>query len=323
MSDSASERHHLTVPAELEGKRFDQALAQLLPQHSRAVIKSWIEQGHAVLNGNPARPRAAVRAGDRVDVAVTLSAPAGLVAQEVPFTLRYGDEHLLVVDKPAGVVVHPGAGNRDLTLVNGLIERFPELALLPRAGLIHRIDKDTSGLLLVARRPASFQALIRAMAARQIARTYEAVVSGVLIAGGTIDAPIGRDPLQRTRMRVVQAGRPAVTHYRVLARYRAHTRLELRLETGRTHQIRVHMAWHGHPLVGDPRYAGRPRPPRGAAAALREALEAFPRQALHAAALSFLHPAGAHTVTVEAPRPDDLARLIAVLEADTADQGQA
>jgi 23S rRNA pseudouridine1911/1915/1917 synthase len=321
MNSSVSERHSFTVPAELEGLRFDQALARLLSQHSRAVLKTWIEDGRAVLNGNPARPRAAVHTGDRVDVSVTLSAPDDLVAQAVPFSLRYIDDHLLVVDKPAGVVVHPGAGNRDLTLVNGLIERFPELALLPRAGLVHRIDKDTSGLLLVARHPGSFQALIRAMAARQIARTYEAVVNGILIAGGTIDAPIGRDPLQRTRMRVVQAGRPAVTHYRVLARYRAHTRLELRLETGRTHQIRVHMAWHGHPLVGDPRYAGRPRPPRGAAPGLRAALDAFPRQALHAAALGFVHPASGQAVTVEAPRPDDLAALIAALETDAEGAG--
>ncbi|MEX2480805.1 MAG: 23S rRNA pseudouridine(1911/1915/1917) synthase RluD [Gammaproteobacteria bacterium] len=316
MTDAHSERHDLTVPAELEGLRFDQALARLLSQHSRSRIKTWIEDGQAVLNGRPARPRAPVQAGDRVQVEAHWPAAEALQAQPVPFTLRYADEDVLVIDKPAGVVVHPGAGNRDATLINGLLARFPELAQLPRAGLIHRIDKDTSGLLLVARRPTSFQALIRAMAARRITRVYEAIVTGVLVAGGTIDAPIGRDPQQRTRMRVTPNGRTAVTHYRVLQRYRAHTHIEVRLETGRTHQIRVHMAWQGHALVGDPRYAGRPRPPRGASHALQTALTGFSRQALHAAALGFTHPVSGEPIAVEAPRPADLDALMAALTAD-------
>ena len=266
----------------------------------------------------PARPRDPVAAGDRITVRPPPAVPSVLEPQAVPFTVCHADADVLVIDKPPGVVVHPGAGNRDRTLVNGLIERYPELAHLPRAGLVHRIEKDTSGLLLVARHAASLQVLVRALAARRSSRRYRAVVCGVPVAGGTVDAPIGRDPQQRTRMRVTPGGRAAVTHYRVAARYRAHSLLDVTLETGRTHQIRVHMAWLGHPLVGDTRYGGRPRPPAGASPALRDALAAFPRQALHAAALSFAHPLRGVEVHVESALPDDLARLLEVLAADAA-----
>ncbi|MEQ8494913.1 MAG: RluA family pseudouridine synthase, partial [Gammaproteobacteria bacterium] len=241
LNDAVHHEHHaLEVPPGLDGLRLDQALAQLLPQYSRSALKQWIEAGQATLNAAPARPRSRVHAGDALAVTATLAPDEALVPQAVGFRIAHEDAACIVVDKPAGVVVHPGAGNRDHTLVNGLLARYPELAVLPRAGLVHRIDKDTSGLLLVARTPATYQALVRAMAARDIARTYHAVVTGVPVAGGTIDAAIARDPNQRTRMRVSEGGRTAVTHYRVLARYRAHALLEVNLETGRTHQIRVH-----------------------------------------------------------------------------------
>jgi len=318
MSELHTERHALCVPPELDGLRFDQALARLLPQYSRSALKQWIEAGQAALNDAPVRPRERVHTGDQVAVTAALAADDTLAPQRVAFRVALLDAAFVVVDKPPGVVVHPGAGNRDRTLVNGLIDRFPELAVLPRAGLVHRIDKDTSGLLLVARTPASYQALVRAMADRRIARTYEAVVTGVLVAGGTIDAPIARDPRQRTRMCVSEGGRPAVTHYRVSARYRAHSLLEVSLETGRTHQIRVHLASRNHPLVGDARYGARPRPPRGADAALVTLLQGFPRQALHAARLAFEHPACGAPMVVESPRPPDLDTLIEALAADAA-----
>lgn len=310
------EEHQLVVPQAMAGLRLDQALAQLLGQYSRSALKLWIESGQVLLNGATPRPRTAVAAGDRVLVRATLALAADLAPQAVDFTLVHEDAALLVVDKPAGLVVHPGAGNPDRTLVNGLLARFPELAALPRAGLVHRIDKDTSGLLVAARTPAAYQVLVRALAARDVHRGYLAVVTGEMIAGGTIDAAIGRDPLQRTRMRVATSGRHAVTHYRVAAHYRGHTLLDIELETGRTHQIRVHFAWRGHPLVGDTRYGARPRPPAGANVRLRSVLEQFPRQALHARKLALAHPTSGRALAFESPVPADLAALCEALAAD-------
>ncbi len=317
-----TQNYDLTIPDEFDGSRLDQALASLLNQYSRSALKQWIEAGAVQLNGSKVKVRAKVHGGDRVTVIATLAASADVLPQAVEFDTIHSDADLLVVAKPAGIVVHPGAGNPDHTLVNGLLARFPELAALPRAGLIHRIDKDTSGLLLVARHTASYQQLVRAMAARAISRTYEAVASGVLIAGDTINAAIARDPRQRTRMRIDVNGRQAVTHFRIAARYRRHTLLEVHLETGRTHQIRVHLASIGHPLVGDSRYGARPRPPLGASASLIAQLEQFPRQALHAARLQLEHPVSGETLTFHDPRPDDLNRLIEALAADTQGVGQ-
>lgn len=318
MTTPARAEHHLLLPAAVDGLRLDQALAQLLGQYSRSQLKHWIESGDATLNGAVVKPRTRVHAGDAVRIAATLAASAALAPQAVAFTVVYEDAGLAVVHKPAGVVVHPGAGNPDATLVNGLLARYPETAALPRAGLIHRIDKDTSGLLLVARSSAVYQALVRAMAARAISREYLAVVNGVVVAGGTIDAAIARDPLARTRMRVLPGGRSAVTHYRVRERYRAHSLLDVTLETGRTHQIRVHFAWRGHPLVGDSRYGSRPRPPAGADPALLAVLGGFRRQALHAAQLGFTHPVSGTALAFSAPPPADFTDLLAALAADRA-----
>jgi len=238
--------------------------------------------------------------------------------QAMPLDLRYDDEHLLVIDKPAGLVVHPGAGNPDRTLQNALLALDPELATLPRAGIVHRLDKDTSGLMVVARSLSAHAALVRMLEAREIHRGYEAVVRGVLTAGGTIDAPIDRHPVDRVRMAVRQGGREAVTHYRVIRRYRAHTHVRVELETGRTHQIRVHMAHAGYPLVGDRVYGGRLAFPKGASESLRQALRGFPRQALHAARLKFDHPATGRPLEFASALPPDLRALLDELARDLA-----
>ena len=318
MSTPLTELHRVLLPAAVAGLRLDQALARVLPQYSRTLIKQWIDLGQVTQGGVTQKARTPARAGEVIEVLATLDAVAELVPQAVEFALAYIDEHLLIVDKPVGLVVHPGAGNRDHTLVNGLIERFPELAGLPRAGLVHRIDKDTSGLLVVARTPHAFQTLVRALGRRDIHRHYLAVVNGVLVAGGTIDAAIARDPRARTRMRVMTGGRQAVTHYRVAERYRAHSLLEVELETGRTHQIRVHLAWRGYPLVGDSRYGARPHLPPSADPSLRAALQHFPRQALHAWRLSFAHPNDDAPLEFESALPADLEALLSALDTDRA-----
>ena len=310
--------HRLRISEAEAGLRLDQALARLLGEYSRAAIKTWIDAGDVTLNARSCRPRDAVRAGDEVYLRATLQASASLQAQPVAFGIAHVDEACIVVNKPAGLVVHPGAGNPQHTLANGLLAQFPELHALPRAGLIHRLDQHTSGLLVVARTQASYQQLIRAMAAREITRVYDALVNGEMISGGTVDTAIGRDPRQRTRMAVRASGRAAVTHYRVTRRFRSHTHIEVQLETGRTHQIRVHMASLGHPLVGDARYGAKPRLPRAPHPMLAAAIKSFARQALHARRLTFAHPVSAQTISVEAALPDDLKTLLDACAIDAA-----
>ncbi|MCC6709445.1 MAG: 23S rRNA pseudouridine(1911/1915/1917) synthase RluD [Gammaproteobacteria bacterium] len=322
VSGAITEHHRVELPAAVEGLRLDQALARVLSQYSRNLIKQWMDAGQVTRHGAVLKPRTTARGGDIIEVIATLDATGELAPQAVDFSLAHVDEHVIVIDKPVGLVVHPGAGNPDHTLVNGLLARFPELAALPRAGLVHRIDKDTSGLLVAARTPQAFQSLVRALARRDIHRHYLAVVNGVMVAGGTIEAAIARDPQQRTRMRVMPGGREAVTHYRVAERYRAHTLLEVELETGRTHQIRVHLSWRGYPLVGDSRYGGRPHLPPGATEDLRATLQHFPRQALHAWRLAFTHPVDNTELEFESAPPADFEHLLEVLQADVEAHGQ-
>ncbi len=315
-SDSETEILTETVPQGLAGKRLDQALARMFPQYSRSRIKSWILQGQVTVDGDVIRPKDAVQGGSLV----TLKPQAEVAVQSVPeqmeLDVAYEDEHLLVIVKPAGLVVHPGAGNHRGTLMNGLLFYAAELAELPRAGIVHRLDKDTSGLLLVGRTLEAHTALVRQMAEREISRHYLAVCIGVLTGGGTIDAPIGRHPVDRLRMHVVENGKPAITHYRVLQRFASHTYVSVRLETGRTHQIRVHFAHKRHPLLGDQTYGGRLAMPAGASAELQQALRQFRRQALHAEKLSFQHPVSGETVSVQADPPDDFKALLDLLQGD-------
>ena len=314
------ELQEATVPLELAGRRFDQALAEMFPEYSRSRLAEWIKAGDALLDGQPVRPRDAVRGGEAVAVNLRTRVETHSEAEDIALDVRYQDADVLVIDKPAGLVVHPGAGNPRGTMVNALLHLDPALAELPRAGIVHRLDKDTSGLMVVARSLRAHSSLIEQLSGREVHRQYLAVVVGPMIAGGTVDAPIGRHPTDRIRQAVVKEGqgKQAVTHYRVRERFRAHTLVECRLETGRTHQIRVHMAYAKHPLIGDPLYGGSFKLPKAATPELVEALRGFRRQALHAEKLSFRHPVSGEAVTTESPMPDDMQALLSALRADTA-----
>jgi 23S rRNA pseudouridine1911/1915/1917 synthase len=306
----------LTIPFETAGQRLDQVLSELLSDYSRTRIKSWIESGEILVNGLQLRPKDKVLGGERVEVNATLPDAVPVAPEVIDLDVAYQDEHVLVINKPAGLVVHPGAGNAAGTLQNALLHFDPALAQLPRGGIVHRLDKDTTGLLVVARTLAAHTALVRTLEAREIEREYEAVCQGVMTGGGTVDAPIGRHPVDRLRQAIREDGREAVTHYRVLHRYRGHTHIRLQLETGRTHQIRVHMAHIRYPLVGDRVYGGRLLLPKGASTELIETLRAFKRQALHAARLAFEHPVTGRAVEVTAALPEDFQALLAALAAD-------
>lgn len=313
-----------TVPGELAGKRFDVVLAALAPEYSRARLQRWIRDGSATVKHRVRRPRDPVEAGDLIEVRAAAEAPVSPphAAWPVRLAVHYEDESVIVVDKPAGMVVHPGAGRPDRTLVNALLHHDPGLAAIPRAGIVHRLDRDTTGLLVVARTLAAHKSLVEQLAARTVGREYLAVVRGRVVAGGAIDAPIGRHPAHRTRMAVVgRGGRRAVTHFRVETRFRAHTALSVRLDTGRTHQIRVHLAHRGFPVVGDPDYGRRSGPPAGAGPGLRESLRGFGRQALHARRLALRHPASGEECGWTAPPPEDLDALLAALAADIGRRG--
>jgi 23S rRNA pseudouridine1911/1915/1917 synthase len=300
----------------LAGLRVDQALARALPQYSRARLQSWIEAGAVRVDGQVPRARDKVHGGEQVRIEARLEPETRVSPEDLPVDVVYKDRGIFVVNKPPGVVVHPGAGNANRTLQNALLALDPKLAIVPRAGLVHRLDKDTSGLMVVARTPEAHAALVAALAEREIERAYLAVCLGVMTGGGTVDEPIGRHRTQRTRMAVRSDGREAVTHYRLLKRFRGHTFVRAELETGRTHQIRVHLAHIGHPLVGDPVYGGRRRIPRGASAPLIAELDSFKRQALHATRLALEHPLTGKPLEWEAPPPGDMTQLLAALEAD-------
>ena len=308
--------HELDLPADAAGQRFDVVLAALLPQYSRARLQRWISAGAVQLAGRAVLPRQRLAGGERVRVQAEFIADERVGPEAIALRVIFEDEALLVIDKPAGLVVHPGAGNRAHTLQNALLAHDPALSLVPRAGLVHRLDKDTSGLLVVARTPETHTALVMKLQRREIQRAYLALVLGRPTAGATIDQPIGRHRSVRTRMDVRRDGREAVTHYRIEERFRAHTLLRVQLETGRTHQIRVHLAHVGLPIVGDGTYGGRRRQVAGADDQMRAALQLFRRQALHAQRLAFDHPITGRHRTFEAPVPEDFRSLLAVLRAD-------
>ena len=305
------------VPPEYAGERVDKIAASLFGDFSRATLSEWIADGSLTVDGQRVKPKTRLLGGEALALDATPRPREDWsTAQAVAFSVAYEDDHLLVVNKPPGLVVHPGAGNRDRTLVNGLLEYRKELALLPRAGIVHRLDKDTSGLLLVAATQAAHHRLVKDLQARTIARHYQAVVEGVMIAGCDIDSPIGRDPQRRTLQRVRADGREALTRVRVTERFRGHSLITAQLMTGRTHQIRVHLSSVGHPLVGDRRYGATGRLPVHPHAQLQQAVQGFARQALHAARLTLAHPITGEALAFAAPPPADLMALLEALRRD-------
>jgi len=287
------------VPDAVSGRRLDRALAELMPEHSRSRIQEWIEAGLVRVEGSQAKPKQKVWAGQRLSVRpVAHPSEVEAAPEEIPLDIVYEDEAILVLNKPAGLVVHPGSGNWSGTLMNALLSHAPQLRQVPRAGIVHRLDKDTSGLMVVAKTLEAQTDLVRQLQARSVSRIYLALVEGRVAAGGSVDAPIGRHPRERTKMAVVPQGKPAVTHFHVLEHLPHHTLVECRLETGRTHQIRVHMQSIGHPLAGDPVYGSR------------ELRKAFHRQALHATRLALTHPVSGARLEWQAPMPADMTELL-------------
>ena len=304
-----SEVAMLTVPADCAGTRLDAALARLLPEHSRSRLQAWLKAGLVRLDGAPCDDaKRKVWGGERLAVAVPRKATLQDAAEDIPLPIVFEDDHIIVIDKPAGLVVHPGNGNATGTLMNALLHHAPELAQVPRAGIVHRLDKETSGLMVVAKTLAAQTGLVRQLQARTVKRHYLALVHGKVGAGGTVDAPLGRHPVQRTKMAVLkQGGKEARTRYAAEERFARCTLVECRLDTGRTHQIRVHMASIGHPLVGDPVY--------GKAKSGDAVLDAFPRQALHAWHLALVHPESGEPMQWESPLPADFAQLLEAVRA--------
>lgn len=304
------------VPSDLGGQRLDQVAAQLFDEYSRSRLSGWIKDGRLTVDGAVLRPRDIVHGGAVLSLEAEQEAQGEWVAQDIALNIVYEDEHLLVIDKPAGLVVHPAAGHADGTLLNALLHHVPDIVNVPRAGIVHRLDKDTTGLMVVAKTLQAQTRLVDQLQKRSVSRIYECICIGVITSGATIDAPIGRSSANRQRMAVIDGGKPAITHYRVLERFRSHTHVRVKLETGRTHQIRVHMTHAGYPLVGDPLYAGRFRIPPAASPTLVQTLREFPRQALHARFLELEHPATGQRMRWESPLPEDLVWLLSLLRQD-------
>ena len=301
------------VPEALHGARLDAAAASLFPAFSRSRLADWIKSGRLQRNHGTAKPRDKVAVADHITLTPEYDDRVEWAPEALPLDLLYEDDHVIVLNKPSGLVVHPAAGHHSGTLVNRLLAHAPEMASLPRGGIVHRLDKDTSGVMLAAKSTLAHKSLVAQLAERTVSRHYSAVCRGTFSGGGTIDAPIGRHPTSRIKMAVVPDGKPAVTHYRIAERFGAHTHLDVSLESGRTHQIRVHLAWRKHPLIGDPVYGGRAMRPAGASDRLLSALQEFPRQALHARELAFLHPESDESLQFSAPIPEDLAELLGCL----------
>ena len=305
------------------GLRLDQVLADLFPEYSRSKLKTWIQDGNVAVNGEVITvPRHKMQMDELVTVQAEMDVQVTSEAQDIALNIVYEDEHILVINIPADLVVHPGAGNPSGTVLNALLNHCPEIDKVPRAGIVHRLDKDTTGLMVVAKTIPAQTHLVDQLQRREMSREYEAVALGTMVAGGIVDAPIGRHATKRTHMAVREMGKPAVTHFRVIEKFRAYTHLRLKLETGRTHQIRVHMAHIKHPLLGDQVYGGRPRLPKGASEEFIAALRGFQRQALHAAQLSLFHPETEEWMTWKAPLPQDMQDLLKAVKKDTADNPQ-
>jgi len=302
-----------TVATEDCGRRLDQIAAELFPEFSRSRLQQWIKSGDLQVNGQQLPPKQKLLGGEQLSISTQLKAEGDWQAEDIPLNIVFEDDHIIVINKPTNFVVHPAAGNRDGTLLNALLFHFPQLASVPRAGIVHRLDKDTTGLMVVAKTLAAHTDLVAQLQARSVSREYEAVVSGVMTGGGCVDQPIGRHPKQRVKMAVVRDGKEARTHYKVLQRFDGHTYIRLKLETGRTHQIRVHMASIKFPIVGDDVYGGRFRIHKGVSDQLRETLQSFDRQALHARELGLVHPHTGEFVSWKTELPEDMQNLLAAL----------
>ncbi len=305
--------HRATVANADCGRRLDQIAAELFPEFSRSRLQQWIKSGDLRVDGQQFPPKQKLLGGEQLSISTQLKAEGDWEAQNIPLDIVFEDEHIIVINKPANFVVHPAAGNRDGTLLNALLYHFPQLASVPRGGIVHRLDKDTTGLMVVAKTLAAHTDLVAQLQARTVSREYEAVVSGVMTGGGCVDQPIGRHPKQRVKMAVVRDGKEARTHYSVLERFAGHTHIRLKLETGRTHQIRVHMASIQYPIVGDAVYGGRFRLHKGASDQLRETLQGFSRQALHARELGLVHPYSGEFVSWQTELPEDMRALLQAL----------
>jgi len=309
------------VDAEMAGLRLDQALPQLFSDFSRSRLQTWIKEGRVSVDGRLCRGRDKVVPGERIELLARFEHQVPCQPEDIPLDIVFEDAHILVINKPAGLVVHPAAGNRAGTLQNALLFHDPSLIELPRAGIVHRLDKDTTGLMVVAKTLAAHRQLVEALQVHAVKREYRALVIGRPTSGGTVDEPIDRHPTHRTKMAVRHNGKPAITHYRIAERFRAHTLLQVNLETGRTHQIRVHMSYLHYPLVGDATYGGRPQSPAKASETLRQALRGFSRQALHALRLGLAHPATGEWCEWETPLPDDITGLLELLREDVEQHG--
>jgi 23S rRNA pseudouridine1911/1915/1917 synthase len=308
------------IPDESAGLRLDQALAQLFPDYSRGQLTKWIKSGDVSVDTNQLRPRDSVSGGETIIITAQIEVVDDTwIAEAIQLDIIHEDDEVIILNKPAGMVVHPGAGNHDGTLVNALLHHCPQLEAIPRAGIVHRIDKGTTGLLMIAKTLRAHNSLVSQLQEHTVLRRYQAIVMGTMTAGGTVDEPIGRHPVDRKRQAVIGSGKYAITHYRVEHRYRAHTHIRCQLETGRTHQIRVHMSHIRYPLVGDPVYGGRIRLPKGASEQTIEALQGFRRQALHAGLLGFIHPATEQEVSWTIDMPEDMQKILAVLAKDQKD----
>lgn len=304
-----------TVPVEMDDQRFDQIAAQLFPDFSRSRLQNWIKDGSLTANGQVVKPREKLWYGTELHLLTVLEDEIKMIPQDIPLDIVYEDEDLMIINKPAGLVVHPAAGHPDGTLVNALLNHSPEMAQLPRAGIVHRLDMDTSGIMVVAKTLMAHNSLVEQLQDRSVTREYQAICTGVLTGGGTVDKPMGRHPKDRKKMAVLEfGGKHAVTHYRVVDRFAHHTHVAVNLETGRTHQIRVHMAHIHYPLVGDSVYAGRPKIPKHADIVLVDGLRNFPRQALHARKLKLIHPRTGKSMTWSVPTPQDFLDLLDLLQ---------
>lgn len=307
-----------TVPEALAGMRVDQVLAEMFADYSRSKLQTWIKDGRVLVNGTPIKPKERLEGGETVEVDAEPEVVIDCKPENIPLDIIYEDKSILIINKPAGLVVHPAVGNWQGTLQNALLNHSPTLATLPRAGIVHRIDKDTSGLLMIAKTLAAHNSLVEQLQERSIHREYLALCKGRMIAGGTVDEPIGRHPTDRKQFAVRESGKEAITHYRVVERFAKHTLVQVKLETGRTHQIRVHMAHVRFPLVGDPMYGGRFQMPADCSEALKECLRSFKRQALHAGKLGLEHPKSGKYLEWEQPLPDDMLTLINALRENDA-----